>query len=122
VNALVGEHLDGPALFAWMTSEGLIGDSIDREWGDSTARRFREWRKGGVATIARVDAILTSRGRHINEIPDAIWLADIPARIRAALLDGRRDCDIAREVGVCRQAVRYHRRQMGLEPATERST
>ena len=75
-----GEWVDATKFVAWLNEHGITFS--ERGPYDTEARRVRRYVDGEAkaASLAAVDRILTSAGRHISELPDDLWLERPPRR------------------------------------------
>ena len=72
-------HLDGPKLAAWLESEGLITEDFTPEYLRKAQRdAFNRWKNGRAAELGYVDQMLTELHRHIEELPDDVFLDGHP--------------------------------------------
>lgn len=109
--------LDGPGITAWLVEVGVLGTGHDRAiWSDKRMRRVSDWRRGGRASVAMVDEMLSVQGIGLWEIPDELWVdakgqvkaekgtkAEAVARIQA----GETSHAIAERYGFHESTVRY---------------
>jgi DNA-binding CsgD family transcriptional regulator len=115
----VSEWLDGPNLYAWISERRMLSEA-----GPNLERAVRRWKEGGTANVYTVDRVLTALDLHIAELPDEFWLneksrangakltVESKAELLARLEAGESTRTLAREFGISRDTVVYHRRRM----------
>lgn len=115
-------HLHGPKLADWLEAEGLITEDFTPEYLSKSRRdAFNRWKKGRAADLGYVDRLLTELHRHIEELPDDVFLEtspnEVPLEKRARITKlkelGWTFREIAAMVGVNRETARYYARKAG---------
>ena len=69
------QWLKGPGLAAWLERHGLTSPSLQL---GHHARRVRDWKHGGTASVQVADEVLVKLGYHLSELPDDLWLERNP--------------------------------------------
>ncbi len=119
---ITATYLDGRRLADWLEAEGLITEEFTPEFLTKSQRdSFNRWKKGVRAELGYVDRLLTSLYRHIEELPDDVFLEDRrkPNQLTAETQErivlyrslGWTFREIAAMVGANRETVRYYVRK-----------
>jgi DNA-directed RNA polymerase specialized sigma24 family protein len=116
---ITATHLDGPKLADWLEREGLITEDFTPEYLSKSQRdAFCRWKNGRAAELGYVDRLITELHRHIEELPDEVFLDHRPnerpgiARRIVRLRDlGWNFNEIAAMVGVTSDTVSRHARK-----------
>src|SRR5689334_2345845 len=60
---------DGAAFLAWTDSLGIRIIPLANSW----KRKLERWRAGAQANFYDIDAVVTTLGLHVSQVPSEIW-------------------------------------------------
>lgn len=118
---ITATHLDGPKLVEWLESEHLVTEEYEPGQVSKTQRdTLNRWRRGRPADVGVADRLLIDLGRHIEELPDDVFLdrrrGEVDHETRDRILELHENGSWSRReigaiVGVSPQTVSRHIRR-----------